>query len=277
LVALDGAPRLFTWPGMVWTPEVILSQTLWLGASVLIVGAAIGLFRGFSADQAPRRRADRGAEAHGATDGLGAPPAALERAPVERGGNSFGRVLRAEVRLALRGLPWWWYAVAAGLIGAGTLAPLGVTLTWLLPIAWIWPLVIWSALGARERMYATDAIVFTTPQPLWRQLPARWLAGVSITALTGAGAAIALAAAGDFGGLFAWAVTAALIPTLALALGSWSGGPRLFEVSYLILWYAALNGVPGLAFVAAGAQESLARVLVVALLLLATAARLRLT
>jgi hypothetical protein len=275
LVALDGAPQLFTWPGMVWTPGLIVSQALWLGASLLIVGAALLLFRGFGADQELQGRADREAAAHGDTDGLGAPPVAAKPSPAVRGGNSFGRVLLAEVRLALRGRPWWWYAVAAGLIITSALAPMEVTLTWLLPIAWIWPLAIWSALGARERMYGTDAIVFTTPQPLLRQLPARWLAGVIVTALAGVGAAVALMLAGAGGGLFAWAATAALIPALALALGSWSGGPRLFEVLYLILWYAALNGVPGLAFVAAAVPESLVRLLFVALLLAATAARLR--
>jgi hypothetical protein len=40
--------------------------------------------------------------------------------------------------------------------------------------------------------------------------------------------------------------TAMLIPALALVLGRWSGSPRLFEIVYLLLWYGALNGVPGL-------------------------------
>jgi hypothetical protein len=39
-------------------------------------------------------------------------------------------------------------------------------------------------------------------------------------------------------------VTALLISALALALGVWSGSPRLFEIVYLILWYGALNGLP---------------------------------
>jgi hypothetical protein len=274
LVALNSAPQLFTWPGMAWTPGLIVSQALWIGASLLIVGAALLVFRGFGADHAPRGRENSETGEHGRKDGL-AVPAAGDRAPVERGGNSFGRVLRAEVRLALRGRPWWWYAVAAGLIITGALAPLEVTRTWLLPIAWIWPLVIWSALGAREREYGTDAIVFSTPQPLLRQLPARWLTGVIVTVLAGTGAAIALAVAGDVRGLFAWAATATLIPALALALGSWSGGSRLFEVSYLILWYAALNGVPGLAFTHASLPESLVRLILTGLLVAATAARLR--
>ena len=43
--------------------------------------------------------------------------------------------------------------------------------------------------------------------------------------------------AGEQLGLFAWAVGAFFIPTMALALGVWSGSSKLFEVLYLLLWY----------------------------------------
>ncbi len=39
-------------------------------------------------------------------------------------------------------------------------------------------------------------------------------------------------------GLLAWGVAALFIPTLALALAAWSGGSKLFEVVYMVLWYA---------------------------------------
>ena len=38
-------------------------------------------------------------------------------------------------------------------------------------------------------------------------------------------------------GAGAWAVGALFIPTLALALGVWSGSGKLFEILYLVLWY----------------------------------------
>jgi hypothetical protein len=42
---------------------------------------------------------------------------------------------------------------------------------------------------------------------------------------------------GDGTGLLAGAVAAPFIPALALALASWSGGSKLFEVTYLTLWH----------------------------------------
>ncbi|HEX3554932.1 MAG TPA: hypothetical protein VIA62_17040 [Thermoanaerobaculia bacterium] len=79
-------------------------------------------------------------------------------------------MLRAELRLLLKGQRWWWYAVAAGLIVAGFAVPeAGRRIV--LPLAWIWPLLLWSSLGAREARFATDGLVFSAARPLRRQLP----------------------------------------------------------------------------------------------------------
>src|SRR5204862_3137549 len=63
------------------------------------------------------------------------------------------------------------------------------------------------------------------------------LAGVIIAILTGGGTGVRLLFAGEQLGLVAWAVGAFFIPTMALALGVWSGSSKLFEVLYLLLWY----------------------------------------
>jgi hypothetical protein len=49
--------------------------------------------------------------------------------------------------------------------------------------------------------------------------------------------AIDLLQAGDRLGVLAWSVAAVFIPTLALALATWSGSGELFEVIYRVLWY----------------------------------------
>ena len=49
---------------------------------------------------------------------------------------------------------------------------------------------------------------------------------------------------GDLSGLLAWLSAALFIPSLALALGVWSSGKKLFEVLYISLWYQGpMNGV----------------------------------
>ena len=92
-------------------------------------------------------------------------------------------------------------------------------------------------MGTRETRLRTDQLVFSTAHPLRRQLPACWLAGVIIAVLTGGGTGIRLLVAGEQLGLIAWTVGAFFIPTMALALGVWSGSSKFFEVLYLFLWY----------------------------------------
>ncbi|MFZ0963792.1 MAG: hypothetical protein WAO35_23245, partial [Terriglobia bacterium] len=50
-------------------------------------------------------------------------------------------------------------------------------------------------------------------------------------------------------GLLAWAAGVLFIPSLALALGVWSGTSKFFEGLYTALWYVGpINRVPGLDF-----------------------------
>jgi hypothetical protein len=54
------------------------------------------------------------------------------------------------------------------------------------------------------------------------------------------------------GAALAWGVAALFIPALALAAGVWTGGGKLFEVLYLLLWYIGpMNRTPFLDFIGA--------------------------
>jgi hypothetical protein len=150
---------------------------------------------------------------------------------------SFGRVLLAELRLLLSDVRWWWYAVLAALMLAGLFAPIDLSRQYILPATWLWPILVWSSLGVLEARHHTTQLVFSAAHPLGRQLPAAWLAGILVTALAGSGVAINLLQAGDSLGVLAWSVAAVFIPTLALALASWSSSGKLFEVTYMVLWY----------------------------------------
>jgi hypothetical protein len=105
----------------------------------------------------------------------------------------------------------------------------------------IWPLLVWSAMGAREAQHGTTALTLTTPHPVMRHLPATYLAGVLLGGLLMSGFAFQMALAGAWLSLAALLSGVLVIPAVALALGTWSGSPRLFEVAYLLWWYIAIN------------------------------------
>ena len=107
-------------------------------------------------------------------------------------GFRFAGLLVAELRLMLKGLQWWWYLVAVGLIVASLPMPIESVQRWLLPAVWIWPVLIWSTMGVREVQNHTDQLIFSAPHPLRLQLPITWLSGLIVTALIGSGVLLRL-------------------------------------------------------------------------------------
>jgi hypothetical protein len=137
----------------------------------------------------------------------------------------------------LKGQPWWWYAVAAGLLIGELASPLAAAREGVLLVAWIWPILVWSQMGCREARHATGPLLFSSERALARQLPALWTAGIAVAALTGSGVGIRLLLSADWPSFAAWISAAVFIPSLALALGIWSGTSIPFEALYTVWWY----------------------------------------
>jgi len=255
-----GTLKTFLWPGLDWTAALIGPRLLIVAAAAALALLSAIFFDRFDPSRElrlGRRKAPPAAPLD--TAELAAPPLTAPTrslTPLTSAAPNalslFLRVLGSELRLMLKGVPWWWAIIALILAGGGLLSPVALTRQIWLPLAWIWPLLLWSALGSREARFQTGQMIFSAAAPLRRQLPALWLAGVIVTALTGLGAALRLAAAGEGAALLAWAVAVLFIPSLALALGVWSNSNKVFEVIYLVLWYGGpLNGLPALDFIGA--------------------------
>jgi hypothetical protein len=245
------------WPGLTWTSDLILPRLMWFAAAVLLALFAALVFDRFDATRAGsfvvRKRKVKGTAGSAASlavDSSLVPPhpAAVHLTALSKDarGSGFHRLFAAELRLALQGFRWWWYAVAVGLLIAQLASPLPISRGPLLGVAWIWPLLVWSAMGSRESRFGTRALLFTCANILPRQLLACFLAGLTVAILTGAGAGIRLLLANDLSGLFAWLAGALFLPALALALGTLSGTAKLFEGLLTAIWYVGpMNHIPG--------------------------------
>jgi len=272
---LQHVDKTFQCDGIVWTLPTALRQWVWglIGLALALSGSLF--FERFDPSRgrpkivkaARRKGAQRETAAKTAaaviaesevagTGTTAAHPAAAARPRLTPLGSarspfSFPGVFLAELRLLLKGWPWWWYIAAGGLIVACAVLPLDIVKNMLLPAAWVWPILVWSGMGSRERRFTTYPMVYAAPSPLWRQIPATWLAGIVISAATGSGGAIAFLIAGDLAALTGWLAAVIFIPSLALALGAWSGSKRLFECVYMLWWYrGAFQHGPALDFIA---------------------------
>ncbi|MGD2206725.1 MAG: hypothetical protein PVH17_08095, partial [Anaerolineae bacterium] len=147
-----GSAHTFGWAGIPWTAEIISGRLAWVGAALLVVALATVAFTWAGAKLGdglcPRRsgKAKPSQVQAGAAESL-ARQVSLAPLPAETKRFRFTSVLRAELRLALRGQPWWWYLGALGWAVAGLLAPADASREFLLPAAWLWPLLVWSAMG----------------------------------------------------------------------------------------------------------------------------------
>jgi len=240
---VEGAIQTFRWEGVSWTPDILLGRLVWVGVALGIALLSALFFHRFDPARGGGRVSERGgwvARLSASLQSLPFPSLSLSQhlsihlPPLP----PFGRVLLAELRLMLKGLPWWWAAGALGLIVAGFVsgADPEARLS-LLAAAWIWPVLIWSGLGVREGTHHTGPVVFSAPRPLRRQFPAMWIGGVLVTMLTGSGVGLRYLAAGAWSHLLGWGVAVLFIPTLALTLGIWSGTSKLFEALYVVVWY----------------------------------------
>ncbi len=253
----------FYWPGLAWNLGVVARQWVWalIGLGLVLLSATwFGRFDP-AREGLPRLPFSLKSAWNGQPGGTERPAFHLplpDLSPlVTRWAsyNPFLGVLVAELRLLLKGRRWWWWAILIGLsiVMLANLLPIGSA--YLLPITWLWPLAIWSELGNRERSNNTYQMVFASTRPVLRQLPAAWLAGVLATGLLTLGSALSLFLNNGLPGLAGWVGAVFFVPSLALALGVASSGSRVFQVVYLVWWYAGLfQKMAGLDFISGPAH-----------------------
>lgn len=245
------AAKTFLWNGVDWTPRVLAGRLQWVAIAIGIAWLSALFFHRFDPAREGWRRKS---EAPEPLEEPAAPAPAIAEIQLTSlvrtaRGSQFPRLVATELRLMLKGRRWWWYLVAAGLFVASLAVRDVQARQAVAALAWLWPVLIWSQMGAREARHDTQKLVFSCPRTLTRQLPAVWLAGVVLAILTGGGLGIRLLIGGDWSGFTAWLAGALFIPTFALALGVWSGSSRLFEALYTLWWYVGpMNHIPGLDF-----------------------------
>ncbi len=247
--------NIFLWTGVDWTPEIILKRLTFFGLAIVLTLIASIFFDRFDPSRQRPRRTKTTASL------LKPEPVSTSRAvsqsvhltPLTTPANGFAffRILTSELKLLLKGQYWWWYAIALGLFIAALTNTAEDARTFILPLTWLWPVLIWSGMGSRELRHNAQQMIFSSAAPLVRQLPATWLAGVIVALLTGSGVAIKLLGVGDLTGLLAWFSGALFIPSLALALGVWSQSHKVFEILHVTIWYLIMNGLAAVDYLGA--------------------------
>jgi hypothetical protein len=244
--------QTFLWAGFDWL-EVAGARLVYMLAALLVVGAASLTFERFDTTMGRKSSARfSGLPLPGLPNLFRRAPSAISRAELHSGQLSpvqlspnffslFATLVVAEMKLLLKGHSLLWYVVALGLMMVCLLSPLE-TVRALLPIVWLWPLLLWSEMGIRAQRFQVEALLLSAPAPLRLQIPATWAAGALLALILGSGALVKFLSVPQFlPGFFAGAL---FFPALALFLGMLAGTERPFQILALIGWYLGpLNGL----------------------------------
>jgi len=251
----------FTYDGVTWIPSVILSRLSIIIVGVLIALLAAWLFHRFDPAKADKTlfgkfSLKRTPAPHAASTAqiLTQPQKQARLTPLDPASrpstfSSLTHLFAAELRLTFKGKSWFWYICIIGFFIALTLTPLDIAQLYLLPLAFVLPLTIWSNLGVREVKYSADQIIFSAPHPLTRQFPITLLTGVFVVLILTSPLLLRFMFAGEWSSLSGLIVGILFVPSLAMAIGVWSNGSKLFEGGYLFFWYvASMYSIPALDF-----------------------------
>lgn len=257
---LDGFP-FFYYGGIIWTPAILFSRLALILIAALIALLAAWFFHRFDPAKAKKSILSRVSlkQKPATQTASSAETASIARQPVHlnaltpatRATTVFklAGLFNAELRLIIKGTHWLWILLASGLFLAQAFAPINIAHIHLLPLAFVLPLTFWSNLGIRAVKHRTEQIIFSTPYSIMYQLPITWLAGIFLGIALTFPLLIRLSLAEDWAAVGGLLVGALFVPSLALALGCWSGNSKLFEGSYLFGWYiASMYSIPALDF-----------------------------
>lgn len=251
LLVMDEPIRRVSWPGIELGAAAIFSRLfsfVWVAA---VLALAVFLFDRFdpsrrrarSSKVVKERRSPAATEAVTSQLGRSLSLSALPglRSPLSP---SFFRAVLAEVRLLwLAAGRWRWLlalaALAAAVPGPAPRPGVAAFLLLLIPII--------SEAAARERLAGTEGLVFSQPgapsgRVGWKAAAmVVFVVGLGLPGLVGSALTQPAQALGYLGGLL-------FVALLATAFGALSGGGKLFAGFGVALWYAAVNGAPGLDF-----------------------------
>jgi len=144
----------FPWSGVDWTFGIVVARLVFLGVGLIMALVSSIFFDRFDSSFRKPMRMKNVASLPKLPIVSPSPtlsqPIHLTSLGTRANGFTFIRVVISELKLLLKGRCWWWYIVAGGLFIAGLVSPPKNVRAYVLPITWLWPILIWSGLGSRE-------------------------------------------------------------------------------------------------------------------------------
>ena len=149
--------------------------------------------------------------------------------------------MAAELKMLLSGFPGYWRFGGIILIIASLVLPLFSVQSVYLMLVFIWFISVFSSMGCREHMNDTLKCINVLPGGDW-QILYTYASGLVISFTIITPAAVRMILAGQMESVFVCVCGAVFVPSLAIFLGEYTKTRRAFEVTFILITFAALFG-----------------------------------
>ncbi|OEH94413.1 hypothetical protein [Bacillus solimangrovi] len=245
----EGQIATFIWQGVEWDSHLLTQRVIWVLIAMILTLLSSMIFSRFKEEK--KKLLNKKLALFKSKNNFiveSAEKKGFKLSPVEKSRRiHLSRLIRAELRIMLKGNSIWWYLLVLGMITGSILIPFDKIQSWL-PLLMVMPIVIWSQMGTREKTYFTRELILSSCPPIYK-FAAVWISGIFITVLMSSGIFVQFLMQGQMTYFYSWLVGVFFIPTLSFALGLLSGSRKLFEVIYMLWWYMGpVNDLPYLDF-----------------------------
>lgn len=247
--------NVFTWEGMKWSSQVILSRIYMMLAALGLLLLVSFVFNRFDTSNTKERKQRKSwfdnRVQNFNSDSISPSQIKYRDLPPSVAKFSFLSLVHAELRLMLKGNSNLWIVISAILFIISIFSSLDFGYTIALPLLWFFQILILSNLGSRELTNRCQEYIFSVAYPLKRQLPATMSAAALIMISLAMPVIIKVLITGNLYSFYAIIIGALFISTLAISIGILTGGSKLFEVLFTIMVYCFLNRIPVFDFIGA--------------------------
>ncbi|MEW6983968.1 hypothetical protein AAD001_15050 [Colwelliaceae bacterium 6471] len=150
---------------------------------------------------------------------------------------SFTRLLRLELKLLLKGHSWYWIIGLFALNITQLLIEQSLMISVILPLSWLWCVLVISPLGQLEKQSNTLELITYAKQSSTLQSLASFSAAWLLLLLASVGSLVRFSAMNEGLLIIQLVIAISFTASLAFFCGAWTGNKRMFEVLYPTLWY----------------------------------------
>ncbi len=229
----------FHFTGVDFSTTFIISRLLWLLCSIGIVVVSAPFFHRFDTKEKARlKKKIPKIEIQKPTKDI-----LLSSLPAIRQNFAILPLIKTELLLLIRkGKRWLWLLNSIGMFLLALL-PLQIAHQFVLPMLWFLQVGRLSQLTTKEADHNVHYFAFTSYRPIRRALFSQMAAGMVFVFVLASPLLIRIAIAKPFETLLIVFLAGVFIVVFAGFLGIISKGKKLFEVSFFMLTYTALNGL----------------------------------